>query len=194
MVRRLLRENLIGKYGFKYKEHLKDEEYLNLLRAQGLTAVDTSTAAYNGFNNVMEYYSEVSAMGDAPSQSGCRYSDSTAVNYSQSVCTVESERIANVSIPLCVLHALDDPIISWRSVVRKNNQPSDIVESGSGNVMLLLTKSGGHVGWPVGWKITGWSWMNNLLRDFTNAVDETLKEEGVIADMKRAKSVLSRMK
>mmetsp|Transcript_38012 Transcript_38012/g.57865 ORF Transcript_38012/g.57865 Transcript_38012/m.57865 type:complete len:169 (-) Transcript_38012:764-1270(-) len=37
MARRLLRENLIGKYGFKYKEHLKDEEYLNLLRAQDAT-------------------------------------------------------------------------------------------------------------------------------------------------------------
>jgi hypothetical protein len=54
-------------------------------------------------------------------------------------------RIANVSIPLCVIHALDDPLISWRAVVG-NNQPETVVTTGEGYLMLLLTKSGGHVG------------------------------------------------
>jgi len=51
-------------------------------------------------------------------------------------------RISNVSIPFCVIHALDDPLITWRSV----GEPETVVHSGRGYVVILLTKSGGHVG------------------------------------------------
>ena len=52
-------------------------------------------------------------------------------------------RIANVSIPFAVLQALDDPLVGWRTV--GTNDPQGLVESGSGNIMLVLTKAGGHV-------------------------------------------------
>ena len=53
-------------------------------------------------------------------------------------------RIANVSIPFVVLQALDDPLVGWRTIGTENAQ--GLADSGSGNVMLLLTKAGGHVG------------------------------------------------
>lgn len=52
-------------------------------------------------------------------------------------------RIASVSIPLVVLQALDDPILSWRTI--GTNDLDGLANSGSGNVMLVLTKAGGHV-------------------------------------------------
>lgn len=105
-------------------------------------------------------------------------------------------RIANVSIPFVVLQALDDPLVGWRTIGTEN--PQGLADSGLGNIMLLLTKAGGHVGkenpsstklclvlpchllvlpfhiqgWPVGTnpRKEGWKWMNNVARDFVLAV------------------------
>jgi hypothetical protein len=52
-------------------------------------------------------------------------------------------RIGNVSVPLAVLQALDDPLVGWRTVGTAN--PQGLADSGTGNVILLLTKAGGHV-------------------------------------------------
>jgi predicted alpha/beta-fold hydrolase len=46
-------------------------------------------------------------------------------------------------MPFAVLQALDDPLVGWRTV--GTNDPQGLADSGSGNVMLLLTKAGGHV-------------------------------------------------
>ena len=102
---------------------------------------------YNGFRDVMHYYSEMSALGDFDGING---------------------RITNVSIPLLVLHALDDPLITWRSV----GNPDNVINSGRGYVMLLLTKGGGHVGWPLGYnpRAHGWYWMNSAIDGFSKAL------------------------
>jgi predicted alpha/beta-fold hydrolase len=44
--------------------------------------------------------------------------------------------------------------------------------------MLLLTKAGGHVGWPLGSnpKKYAWKWMSNAVRDFALAVNMARKE------------------
>jgi len=90
----------------------------------------------------MHYYSEMSARGDVS------LDDSRDETVS---------RIANTSIPFCVLHALDDPLITWKAVAVDEGPlyPPTLVKTGSGYLMLLLTKRGGHVGWPLGfaaWK------------------------------------------
>ena len=57
------------------------------------------------------------------------------------------------------------------------NNPAATTRLGSGMLMMLLTKSGGHVGWPLGllpWK-NGWSWMNNAAKDFINSVDNAVQ-------------------
>lgn len=85
-------------------------------------------------------------------------------------------RIANVSIPFLVLQALDDPLVGWRTLGTENVQ--GLADAGLGNTMLLLTKAGGHVGWPLGNnpKTEGWKWMNNIGRDFTLAVASAKRE------------------
>ena len=57
------------------------------------------------------------------------------------------------------------------------NDPVAITRSGSGMVMMLLTKSGGHVGWPLGLlpQKNGWSWMNTAAKDFINSVDDAMR-------------------
>lgn len=83
-------------------------------------------------------------------------------------------RFANISIPFCVLHALDDPLITWSAVAADFGPlfPPNLVKTGSGHLMLLLTKRGGHVGWPLGlaaWR-NKWKWMNDAAKGFVDAV------------------------
>lgn len=112
---------------------------------------------YNNYNDLVHYYSEMSAMGDVP-----RGADSI------------SGRIQDISIPLCLLHALDDPLLPWTTVAQNNGymHPTNTTSSGSGNLMLLLTKRGGHVGWPTGLNpaIESWRWMNEAALSFGAAV------------------------
>eukprot|EP00545_Synedropsis_sp_CCMP1620_P002064 CAMPEP_0119009206 /NCGR_PEP_ID=MMETSP1176-20130426/4214_1 /TAXON_ID=265551 /ORGANISM="Synedropsis recta cf, Strain CCMP1620" /LENGTH=104 /DNA_ID=CAMNT_0006961675 /DNA_START=111 /DNA_END=425 /DNA_ORIENTATION=+ len=89
-------------------------------------------------------------------------------------------RIANVSIPLCILNALDDPLITWKAVAANEGlrHPTNLVKTGSGNLMLLLTKGGGHVGWPLGVNpsIEKWGWMNGAVQGFVAAFEAGKKK------------------
>jgi len=102
--------------------------------------------------------------------------DSTAFQYKLHESTDEKVgKIENIMIPFCVLHALDDPLVTWRVV---GHNPSALVDSGKGNILLLLTKTGGHVGWPMGLnpRSQGWKWMNDAVIHFTKSVDKTRTE------------------
>jgi hypothetical protein len=90
---------------------------------------------YNLFDDQVHYCSEMSAMGDREPEFQLF---GTLDSGSQ-----EWGRIANISVPFAVLQALDDPIVGWRTLGTSDLQ--GLVNSGSGNVMLILTKSGGHV-------------------------------------------------
>jgi predicted alpha/beta-fold hydrolase len=80
----------------------------------------------------------------------------------------------NISIPFCVIHALDDPLITWRTVSANYGimTPVNLTKTGSGNLLILLTKRGGHVGWPLGWipQASNWKWMSDAAMSFANAV------------------------
>ncbi len=93
---------------------------------------------YNSFHNLIHYYSEMSAMGD-------RDPEFQLFGPTPNSASLETPwgRIANVSVPFAVLQALDDPLVGWRTLA--TNDLQGLVESGSGNVVLVLTKSGGHV-------------------------------------------------
>jgi predicted alpha/beta-fold hydrolase len=88
-------------------------------------------------------------------------------------------KIHNVAIPLCVIHAFDDPLITWKTVARNEGlmHPDNLSRTGSGNLILLLTKGGGHVGWPVGFLpfVEKWGWMTNAASSFAQAVDQAKK-------------------
>lgn len=80
-----------------------------------------------------------------------------------------------MSIPFCVVHALDDPLVTWRTVAATSGlmHPTNLTsKTGSGNLFLLLTKRGGHVGWPTGWlpNVDGWKWMSDISMSFVMAV------------------------
>jgi predicted alpha/beta-fold hydrolase len=117
---------------------------------------------YNGFRDLNDYYTSMSALGDIPwNTEGLPEVQNTG-------------KINSITIPFCVLHAFDDPLVTWRATVNNEGlmNPESLVKSGSGNLMLLLTKSGGHVGWPLGifpFK-DKWKWMNDAAMTFGQAV------------------------
>ena len=171
---------IVGKFDARYRHRLSEENYMELKRSSSISSIDRhGVVTYNGFDDLMHYYSEMSAFGD---HSICveRGDHRDGGEGKNGVCPARDEnldesvqigRLSNIAIPLAVVHALDDPLITWRAVA--NVDPTRMVNSGDGNLILLLTKGGGHVGWPLGNNPAsrGWEWMNNCARDFVNAVD-----------------------
>mmetsp|Transcript_24107 Transcript_24107/g.33890 ORF Transcript_24107/g.33890 Transcript_24107/m.33890 type:complete len:611 (-) Transcript_24107:40-1872(-) len=153
---------VIGKFGERYRHRLSKKQMLDLMRAVHVMDVDKqAVVTYNGYDDVIHYYSEMSAMGDIPMNSN----DLENVG-----------RVGNIAIPFAVLHALDDPLCTWRTVASKEGvmHPSNLVQTGSGNVMMLLTKGGGHVGWPSGFFPSSekWRWMSDAVGGFVTGVEK----------------------
>ena len=100
---------------------------------------------FHGFRSLTDYYRASSALGDLSDRE-------LATQNVHDVETPRTGKIHNVTIPLCVIHALDDPLITWKTVARNSGlmHPNNLTKTGEGNLLLLLTKGGGHVGWPVG--------------------------------------------
>jgi hypothetical protein len=163
-----LREDiLIGKYARHYKHRLAREQFFGMLRSTSISvslrlgcqldismlflipflpslsnsndqALDVEAiVTYNSFEHLVHYYSEMSAMGDRDPEFQLFFTLDSG--------SLENQwgRIANVSIPFAVLQALDDPLVGWRTL--GTNDLQGLADSGSGNVMLVLTKAGGHV-------------------------------------------------
>mmetsp|Transcript_37547 Transcript_37547/g.80102 ORF Transcript_37547/g.80102 Transcript_37547/m.80102 type:complete len:208 (+) Transcript_37547:784-1407(+) len=173
-----LREDiLIGKYARHYKHRLTEEQFLKLLRVTSISALDVEAiVTYNSFDNLLHYYSEMSAMGD-------REPEFQLLGPTDSEPLDKWGRISNVSIPFAVLQSLDDPLVGWRTI--GTDDPKGLVDSGAGNLMLVLTKGGGHVGWPLGHNPSklAWKWMNDAARDFVLAVDMARKEQALKSDI-----------
>mmetsp|Transcript_2561 Transcript_2561/g.3653 ORF Transcript_2561/g.3653 Transcript_2561/m.3653 type:complete len:622 (+) Transcript_2561:40-1905(+) len=160
-------EFIITKFDNRFRHRLSKEEYLKLMRSYSVSEIDKyAIVAYNGFDDLVHYYSSMSVMGDIELLESTNSSLAPDLN---------AGRIANVSIPLCILHALDDPLTVWRTV----GNPEIVVNTGSGFIMMVLTKSGGHVGWPLGLnpRSHGWKFMNDAASSFANSVDEAKNGE-----------------
>jgi len=150
-----LREKVLAKTWRRIGDRLGEDGVLQLLRAADVQTIDRiGIVAYNShkFDSIEHYYAEMSAMGDR-------------------VRGKNDGRIADVAVPLLVLHALDDPLITHRSMTGRGGRPGDVVRTGMGNVVLALTESGGHIGWPLGntpWK-EGWKYMSGAAIGFVEA-------------------------
>lgn len=72
---------------------------------------------------------------------------------------------ANVSVPLLLVHACDDPIIDSRSY-------ASVICSSNPNIWTRMTRHGGHVGWCEGWwpQPSRWSFMCRQVEEFADAV------------------------
>lgn len=94
----------------------------------------------------------------------------------------EYARIHSVAIPFCVVHAFDDPLVTWRTAAANTGlmNPKNLTNAvKTGNLMILLTKAGGHVGWPLGWLpfVDKWKWMNDVASTFVNAVHVVSRQQ-----------------
>jgi predicted alpha/beta-fold hydrolase len=166
MLAETLRDDfLLGKWGYRVRAKLDNDEFLKMLRASHVTEIDKyAVVPYNGFDSLEHYYREMSALGDIDH------------DHDGTVPMNNDGKIHNVSIPLVIVHAFDDPLVTWRSTCQNIGfmHPENLVKSGSGYLMLLLTKSGGHVGWPLGWlpQKHKWEWMSDVAMSFASALSE----------------------
>jgi len=183
---------IVGKFDARYRHRLTEEDYLELMRSAHISEIDRhGVVTYNGVDDLMHYYSEMSAFGDhsicidrSGGGGGGDGGEGTGICPANLIDDKGDDddgdpvgRLSNIAIPFVALHALDDPLVSYRTVASVD--PEVMVKTGSGNLILLLTKSGGHVGWPLGLNpaARGWEWMNNSVRDFILAVDAARKEQ-----------------
>jgi len=136
-----LRETFIlGKWGERVRKRLTTGQFKAMMRAYHITDFDrTAVVAYNRFRDLDHYYSEMSALGDIPLEQH-HHSNVTSGT------VAPTARINGLSIPLCVVHALDDPLVTWRTVAANEGllHPGTLSKAvGNGNLFLLLTKRGG---------------------------------------------------
>jgi len=174
MIAEYSRERHLNKWGERMKQRLGKDKLIGFLRATNVVELDQYLAVEHyrpRYKNLKHYYEEMGALGDIPSD---------VLESSDDVSHVLNARIHNVSIPLCVMHAFDDPIATWRGVAANEGflHPNNLVRSGQGNILLLLTERGGHVGWPVGWFSfqNDWQFMSEAASSFVEAVARSQQE------------------
>jgi predicted alpha/beta-fold hydrolase len=156
----------LRKWGQRLRARLGRDAFRSLMRATNIVELDKYTAvAYNRFRDLNDFYSQMGALGDIA------WSD-----LDKTPSKIASAKVFNISIPLCVMHAFEDPISSWRTVAASDGflEPNNLVHTGEGNLVLLLTEKGGHVGWPIGWLpfLKKWEFMNEAAASFVDAVAE----------------------
>ena len=162
-----MRDTLLSSFGDKIRNRLSPTELDESIKAATLVDFDrTFFVPYHDFDSLEDYYSRLGAMGDFVSYDNKR----------------SQGRIANVSIPLLSVFSLDDPVGYW-GVYR---DPEKVVHTGDGNTVLLFTKRGGHVGWPLGMNpsIESWKWMSDVASSFAEAVDAARKESKIVPSKK----------
>jgi predicted alpha/beta-fold hydrolase len=168
---------VLGKWGYRVQSRLTKEQMKQLMRATHVTEIDqTAVVAYHGFRDLIHYYTEMSALGDVPLEELLHVGSTIH----------PSRRIHNISVPLVVLHSMDDPIISWRTVAATTGpmHPSNLTRNtGNGNLMILLTKAGGHVGFPTGWLpfVDKWKWMSEVPIGFAKAMVDLQKTRTIVS-------------
>ena len=150
-----MKRTLNQKFGTRIQSRLGPDGYFKFMKSSDVVSLDETIAKYHGYNDTYTYYSEMSIIGDLKN------------HHSQ-------DRVKDVAIPMLFVNALDDTFGSWRCL----GTPDEIVKSADGNVFILLTSKGGHVGWPTGSFpfVDAWKWMNDLPKTFVDAVHEIENE------------------
>jgi predicted alpha/beta-fold hydrolase len=165
MVAALLRLAYFDRFLPQLASKLTPSELLGYQRATHVVGLDLyASAMYNGYSSLQQFYSDMGALGDIPLSEMDRPHVSTLT---------KPPLLVNLSTPLLVLHALDDPLSTWRTVAANRGimHPSTLVQA-AGNLVVLLTERGGHVGWPMGWRphLRGWEFMNDVAAGFAEAI------------------------
>lgn len=168
------REHHLIKWGEYLQERLKKDEMMKLIRANNVIELDDviAVAFYRPkYKDVEDYYAKMGVLGDIPLHD---------IEANKVDSQNNSYRIMNISVPMGILQALDDPISTWRCTTSNSGflRPDRLVRSGNGNIVLLLTEKGGHVGWPTGMQphIKGWEFMNEAAASFVEAFDKARRK------------------
>ena len=162
---------LTTKWANRLAQRLQRDDMIALLRSKNVVEADQySAVVYNGYRDLMHYYSESGALGDVPWE----HRESPIEFFKK-----KHRKITKLNIPLCVLQAFDDPISTFRTIVGNSGfmNPESLVRLGAGNLLVLLTKRGGHVGWPEGWRPWQhkWRFMSEAAITFVEAMAEARK-------------------
>ena len=161
------RQRHVRKWYQRILERLGRNSMIGMMRSTTVVVFDQYIAVeyfHPRYKSLTDYYGSMGALGD----------NSMEALESRNHSSITDGRIFNVSIPLCVMHAFDDPIATWKGVAANSGfmHPRNLVHSGNGNVLLLLTDRGGHVGWPVGWFSfrNDWQFMSEAAGSFVEAI------------------------
>lgn len=100
---------------------------------------------YHGYKTVYDYYEDMSAAGSGDEKG--------------------LKRLHDTKTPLLSVHAVDDPIAIFEVMLQNEVARTE-------NVMLLATKHGGHIGWPIGWfpSKNRWNFMMDIAMEFASEV------------------------
>lgn len=184
MIADFSRKRFVAKWGERIKARLSQDELIRFLRVTNVVDLDKflAVAYYKPkYRDLLHYYSDMGALGDIPIdilQNGDDPNTTASESYESTMSSfhIEKARIWNLSIPLCVLHAFDDPIATWRGIAANQGflHPESLVQSGQGNLLLLLTEKGGHIGWPTGLFpfSRGWEFVSETAASFADAISQ----------------------
>ena len=104
-------------------------------------------ATYHGYRSLDHYYDDMSAASaDAKKLPGKGDGE---------------RRLERIRRPTFILHAADDPICHADCI------PTD---AAGPNVCVLMTRRGGHIGWPTGWLPRSFAFSTRLAMDFVEGV------------------------
>jgi len=103
------------------------------------------TAKYGGWQSVGDYYDDAS-------------------------CGAKG-KLESLKIPLCLLHAEDDPILPVDGMIPALDcirRAQEGKSQGGANLFVVITREGGHVGWPEGVNPmkNKWAWMSESILQF----------------------------
>lgn len=108
------------------------------------------TMRHFGFDNLKEYYVSL----------GCK------------------ESVGDVSVPMLVGHARDDPIVPMDAL------PLSALKENK-NIITMITSMGGHTGWLQGLNPMGPSWFDDVALEWIFNVEQ-MRQSGELADLMRA--------
>ena len=156
------------------RQRLTPQQIQKLYIATNVLQLDAaSVAAFYNYTRVRDYYAHESALGDVSVDDLLSPNQPAHVRH-------ESQLARHLQIPLGVLHALDDPISTWHTVVGNTGwmRPDQLVQLNE-NLVVILTAKGGHVGWPLSWRPwrCGWEFMNDAASSFVEAVVAAKQEK-----------------
>lgn len=96
------------------------------------------------------------------------FAEISGVPFEEFLDRTSSEPTANK--PLLVLSALDDPLHNPNNLGLEKLEHTE-----NENVGFVMTRSGGHVGWPEGWIPKDFTWMRNVTSQFIERTLEVLE-------------------